>query len=60
MLRGGVVLVFLFLLPVIGWFIVLPWALVSGVGALLLSLRREESAARVVMPPVLEMDEASR
>ena len=61
MLRGGVVLVFLFLLPVIGWFIVLPWALVSGLGALLLSLRRKESAvASITIPPVLEMGETAR
>ena len=39
-LRGGVVLSLTFLLPVVGWFIVFPFALVSGVGAALLALRR--------------------
>ena len=32
-LRGSIVLSFTFLLPVIGWFIVMPWTLVSGLGA---------------------------
>jgi len=44
-LRGGVVLSFAFLLPVIGWFVLLPWTLVSGVGASLGSLRRRPAAA---------------
>jgi len=39
-LRGGAVLSLCFLLPVVGWFVVLPWALVSGVGAALLAMRR--------------------
>ncbi|MFN2400418.1 MAG: hypothetical protein ABR543_17525 [Gemmatimonadaceae bacterium] len=38
-LRGGSVLALTFVLPVIGWFLVLPWALVSGVGAAVSSLR---------------------
>ena len=37
-LRGGVVLSFAFVLPVIGWFVLLPWTLVSGVGASVASL----------------------
>ena len=32
-LRGSIVLSLTFLLPVIGWFIVMPWTLVSGLGA---------------------------
>ncbi len=39
-LRGGIVLSFAFVLPVLGWFVLLPWTLVSGVGASLGSLRR--------------------
>jgi hypothetical protein len=39
-LRGGVVLSLTFLLPVVGWFVVFPWALVSGVGAALMATRR--------------------
>jgi hypothetical protein len=38
-LRGGIVLSLTFLLPVLGWFIVFPFALVSGVGAALLAFR---------------------
>lgn len=33
--RGGVVLGMTFVLPVVGWFIVLPWVLISGFGAML-------------------------
>jgi hypothetical protein len=33
-LRGGIVLVFVFLLPLAGWFVLLPWTLISGVGAI--------------------------
>jgi hypothetical protein len=45
-LRGGIVLSFAFVLPVIGWFALLPWTLVSGVGASLGSIRRRRTAAR--------------
>jgi hypothetical protein len=45
-LRGGIVLSFAFVLPVIGWFVLLPWTLVSGVGASLGGLRRRGAAAR--------------
>jgi len=38
-LRGGIVLSITFLFPFVGWFLVLPLALVSGVGAAALSLR---------------------
>ena len=38
-LRGGTVLSLTFLLPIIGWFGVLPWALISGVGAALMAIR---------------------
>ena len=45
-LRGGAVLALTFLLPVIGWFVVLPWTLLSGFGATLLSIgRRREKVA---------------
>lgn len=50
-LRGGAVLALTFLLPVVGWFGVLPWALVSGVGAAVLALRgRRPGVARHVTP----------
>lgn len=38
-LRGGIVLALVFLLPIIGWLVVMPWALVSGVGAALMAMR---------------------
>lgn len=44
-LRGGSVLALTFVLPVIGWFLVLPWALVSGVGAAVASLRTGRAPA---------------
>ena len=44
-LRGGAVLALIFLLPLIGWFVLLPWTLVSGLGAALLALRGARPAA---------------
>ena len=38
-LRGGAVLALTFLLPVVGWFVVLPWVLLSGCGAAVLAMR---------------------
>jgi hypothetical protein len=35
-MRGGIVLAFSFLLPVVGWIILPVWVLLSGLGALLL------------------------
>ncbi len=33
--RGAIVLAMTFVLPVIGWFVVLPWVLISGLGVFL-------------------------
>lgn len=38
--RGGMVLGFTFVAPILGWFIMLPWTLVSGFGAFLLAWPR--------------------
>lgn len=38
-LRGGLVLAFTLLLPFIGWFVLFPWTLISGLGAVGLALR---------------------
>lgn len=38
-LRGSVVLTLTFLMPILGWFVLLPWVLISGLGAALMSLR---------------------
>lgn len=46
MMRGSVVLSLTFLLPVIGWFVVLPWTLVSGVGAAVAAVRGARASAR--------------
>lgn len=44
-LRGGSVLALTFLLPIVGWFVVLPMVLMSGCGAVLLAMRhRPESS----------------
>ena len=55
-LRGGIVLSFAFVLPVIGWFVLLPWTLVSGVGASLGSLRRRQAAATRETPAAVEAE----
>ena len=50
--RGGTVLSFAFVLPLIGWFVVLPWTLVSGVGASLGAWRSTPRAQGVVPEPL--------
>ncbi|NUM54876.1 MAG: hypothetical protein HUU46_14615 [Candidatus Hydrogenedentes bacterium] len=50
-LRGGMVLSITFVLPVVGWFVMLPLTLASGVGALILS-RWGQRAAQTVPPAV--------
>lgn len=54
-LRGGIVLALVFLLPVIGWLVVMPWALVSGVGVALMAMR----GGRPVSPRVLPTADAT-
>ncbi|MBI4559850.1 MAG: hypothetical protein HY706_19855 [Candidatus Hydrogenedentes bacterium] len=51
-LRGGAVLSITFVLPVIGWFFMLPLTLASGIGAILAARwnrRRDESAPAMQM-----------
>ena len=48
-LRGGVVLAFSFLLPVVGWIVIPLWVLVSGLGAFIISVRESK---REIPPPV--------
>ena len=38
-LRGSVILALTFLMPILGWFVLLPWALISGLGAALMAMR---------------------
>jgi len=47
-LRGGAVLSLAFVLPVIGWFVLLPWTLLSGVGTSLGAWRRQWQVQRVL------------
>jgi len=48
-LRGGLVLAPTFLFPLLGWFVLLPWTLVSGFGSAVMGFIRRES--RVVGRP---------
>ncbi len=48
-LRGSTVLVLTFLLPFVGWFAILPWTLVSGVAAALLSFKTSRKEAAPLM-----------
>ena len=41
-LRGGIVLALTFVMPAVGWFIVMPFALLSGFGAFVLMLFHRE------------------
>jgi len=43
-LRGGLVLAPTFLVPFFGWFVLLPWVLVSGVGTAALTLLARRSS----------------
>lgn len=56
MLRGSVVLSLTFLLPVIGWFIVMPWAIISGLGAVVIAMFQKQPAphsmAEALPPPL--------
>lgn len=45
-LRGGIVFAFTMLLPLVGWFVVLPWALVSGLGAVVLAWTESRRSSR--------------
>jgi hypothetical protein len=60
-LRGGIVFAFTMLLPFVGWFVVLPWALVSGLGAVTLawtSARRAAKSAATAIPANMSHDSA--
>lgn len=51
-LRGGILLALTFLLPIVGWFVLPIWALVSGLGAFLLGVRERRPASHSTPPPV--------
>jgi len=50
-LRGGLILGLAFLMPFLGWFLLLPWTLISGVGAWVLAGREPK---RVSAEPQVE------
>jgi len=53
-LRGGVVLSLVFLAPWVGWFVLFPWALASGIGAAVMTLfsrRYARIPVSVASPP---------
>ena len=56
-LRGGILLALTFLLPFVGWFVLPIWALVSGFGAFLLSVRERKPSADAT-PPVIHLTPA--
>ncbi|HRI86976.1 MAG TPA: hypothetical protein PLJ47_03435 [Candidatus Hydrogenedentes bacterium] len=49
-LRGGIILSITFVLPIIGWFVVLPLTLVSGVGAIIVSRWGRRAPESVASP----------
>lgn len=48
-LRGGLVLGLAFLMPFLGWFLLLPWTLISGVGAWYLAGREPQRVPSVIL-----------
>jgi hypothetical protein len=56
-LRGGILLALTFLLPFVGWIVLPVWALVSGFGAFLLSVRETRKSADAT-PPVIHLNPA--
>jgi hypothetical protein len=48
--RGGILLACSFLLPIVGWFVVPIWALVSGFGAFLLCMKDVQRERRLRAP----------
>ena len=62
-LRGGVVMSFVCLFPIIGWLGVLLWMLASGCGVVILprvSQSIQSAAAAQPSPPVMAPDEAAQ
>ena len=54
-LRGGILLAFSFLLPVVGWFIIPIWVLVSGFGAFLLCVKERPVEKPAGLAPATEI-----
>lgn len=52
--RGGIVLGLTFIFPLLGWFLVMPLVLISGIGALFLSWRAGRKEAKPSLSPPFE------
>ncbi len=55
-LRGGILLALTFLLPFVGWIVLPIWALVSGLGAFILSVRQPRQTHDA--PPAINLTSA--
>ena len=51
-LRGGILFALSFLLPFVGWFVLPIWALVSGLGAFILSVTERRRAPQETPPTI--------
>jgi hypothetical protein len=47
-LRGSTVLSLTFLTPILGWFVLFPWTLVSGLGVAIMALRHQPRAITAI------------
>lgn len=56
-LRGGILFALTFLLPIVGWFILPIWALLSGFGAFILSVKERKPVSHEA-PPVINLTPA--
>jgi hypothetical protein len=54
--RGGILLAFSFLLPVVGWIVIPIWVLVSGFGAFILCVKERKTQAISPVPPLATAD----
>lgn len=50
--RGGTVLVLVFLLPLVGWFLILPFTLITGFAAALLSFSKAGNTTPITAAPI--------
>ena len=56
-MRGSVVLALSFVLPVIGWFGLMPFAFLTGFGVFLMTaFRRQTAAAPALVPPPVPVE----
>ena len=51
-LRGGILLALTFLLPIVGWIVLPVWALISGLGAFILSIKEHKKFSGSTPPAI--------